>query len=171
MKLQHFRNELPDEESLEQMGPEVTDAIVELLEMAAYADDRLTRQELDTLRRELELMPRARSLEQEPMSQEEAFFERGESLRADVGDALIERVQRQASRIERDVDQQAALRLVAILCVGDGLDVEEIEFYHHLVDAFDYDFKAAEKILRAARAARQEAPAQGRVPAQRAASA
>ena len=165
--IQQYNNELPEKKSLNDMSLEAAEAIAQILEMAAYIDARLSPQELETLREELHLL----SVQDMPgilaFSSERSFFERDAVGTRYDNDAIQHKLKEAASRINSEIEKQACVRLLAVLCCSDGLDTEEIDFFNLVVEAVDYDYDSAQDILRAAFASYQQMTPATEAPRQR----
>lgn len=148
--IQQYTNEMPEKNSFNEMSLDAAEAIAEILEMAAYIDERLSPQELETLKEELLLLSVQTMPEVLAFSSERGFFEREAVGTRYDADAIDYKLDQAAKRITSDIEKQACVRLLAVLCCSDGLDTEEIEFFDLVVQALDYDRDSAQDILRAA---------------------
>tara|TARA_B100000686_G_C16371306_1_gene752695 strand:- start:29 stop:544 length:516 start_codon:yes stop_codon:yes gene_type:complete len=154
--IQQYNNELPEKNSFNDMSLDAAEAIAEILEMAAYIDARLSPQELETLKEELLLLSVQSTPEVLAYSSERGFFERESVGTRYDNDAIEHKLKGATKRISSDIEKQACVRLLAVLCCSDGLDTEEIDFFNLVVESLDYDYDSAQDILRAAFESYQE---------------
>ena len=154
---QNMFQDFPDRDVLSTLSKPESMAIAKVLQMAVYADDSLSQEEVEMLRQELSLLPGIGPdylSETDPMA---SFFERtGSHVNLPNPKILHKQLGGICQVLKDDAKKLATLRLVAELCASDGIESSELDFYNTLVDVLGYDMEVAEDVLRGAWASRQE---------------
>ncbi|CAN0571167.1 unnamed protein product, partial [Laminaria digitata] len=137
-----------DEALLGSLNVDDSKTFVELLLLAVFADGEVTEEELHGLNDQWAQLPFANDPELEDVigehgfefrSRIEAALESGEGI-----DALLESSARKLSDTR---EQEAALRMVAIVTGSDGLDASEVDLTYRLGDHFGFDSNKTAEIV------------------------
>lgn len=158
MNLESFKNVHPDWEPIQSLDEEQAIAVLELLQLALYIDDELTRNEIEILTEEWLELPHV----QPPPDAAEVFdqmidtYSTVQSMRETPKkfDAFLDR---NANAIDDEDARFAVFRLVAIAALADGFGEDELEFCIALGDAFDIDVDTVQDVLRSTWEAYQRA--------------
>lgn len=157
MRLVNFADVHPNWNLVRQFDANETRTVLSLLVTATLLDGQVTPSERDTLIDEYARLPLGEtSIDSDTVSQMfETTASRLEAIRKEP-ELFGPHLDRICQGIDAEPKQQAALRLLAMLSVADGVTEEEFDFCRAVGLRFGLDTERVDEVLRAAWEARQD---------------
>jgi hypothetical protein len=148
MTMLHLVDRFQDAATLQNLTPSETEAFVDLLIYTVLADGTITEEELDSLADQWAQLPFAGDDAMETLMGEYGYASR-EYLEEHEGDqeALDSFLQKVAERITRDDVRTAALQMVALVSLADGVGASEADLCYQLGALFGWDEDRISKIV------------------------
>jgi uncharacterized tellurite resistance protein B-like protein len=139
MTMLHLVENFQDNPTLQNLTADETEAFVDLLIYTVLADGTITEEELDSLADQWGQLPFAGDDSLETLVGEYGYNTR-EYLEEHVDDqeALDAFLAKTAARIKPDDVREAALRMIALVSLADGVDQEEVSLCYQLGALFGW---------------------------------
>lgn len=140
MNFETLIDRFQDVEFLGNLDIETSKVFVDLLIMTVFADGEITEEELEGLSEQWAQLPFAGDEELEDLVGEHGYATRARLEEgADDPEVFRTLLTETAARLEDEETQEAALRMVAIVSLSDGIDADEVQFCYDLGKAFGFD--------------------------------
>ena len=140
MDISKIVDQFRDSETLSNLSADETQVFVDLLILTILIDGEVTDTELEGLANQWSQLPFAGDTHLEELVGEHGFETR-QWLEQNIQDreAIAGFVTERATRLERDEVKTAALRMVAIVSMTDGVDEEETNLANAFGEALGFD--------------------------------